>query len=179
VINKDLENPMKLLQELLLIDGLNNLLVSEADEEEVPVEEVPSKENTPEEADPEEEVSDEETADEEPEDVGSVADAEGFEKSKDERYLDGKSRPVTLLTKDEELDGIDVTLQYVINPKTGSWSFRACVAGQSEEDMVEFDTGEDPSSLMKHLKKKKKISAHQAVEYLNPPANGKLEADAE
>lgn len=105
------------------------------------------------------------------EDVGVVAKKQGFEKSKRKMYAFGKTRMTTLLTKDEMIKLINVTLQYVINPKTGAWILRACLAGQTEEDMVEFATGEDPSSLIKHLKKPTKITYHQAVEYLSPPAN--------
>ena len=122
------------------------------------------------------EADEEDSEDEEEsgEDVGSVAEEEGFEKGTKEAYMAGKTRKVTTLTKNEELGGLDITLQYIINPQTGAWSLRACLAGQSEEDMVEFHTGEDPSSLIKSLKKKKKITPHQAVEYLNPPADKAL-----
>jgi len=106
-----------------------------------------------------------------PEDVGSVSKAEGFVKSKKEMFAFGATRPVTLLTKNEKIGGMDITLQYVINPKTGAWSLRAALQGQSAEDMVEFETGEDPTSLIKNLKKKKKITPHQLVDNLNPPAD--------
>lgn len=105
------------------------------------------------------------------EDVGSVAEAEGYVKSKKEMFAFGKTRPVTLLTKNESLGGLDLTYQYVINPKTGAWKLMACLEGQSDEDMVEFDAGEDPSSLIANLKKKRKITPHQAVDRLNPPAD--------
>lgn len=104
-------------------------------------------------------------------DVGIVAQREGFTKSKKEMFAFGATRPTTLLTKNEKLGGLEITLQYIINPKTGAWCLRACLAGQSDEDMVEFDTGEDPSSLIENLKKKTKVTPHQAVEYLNPPAD--------
>ncbi len=105
------------------------------------------------------------------EDVGSVSKAEGFVKSKKDMFAFGATRPVTLLTKNERVGGMEITFQYVINPKTGAWSLRACLKGQSDEDMVEFSTGEDPSSLIKSLKKKKKVTPHQLVDNLNPPAD--------
>lgn len=131
------------------------------------------------EAEDEDEDEDEDEAEDEDEelDVGAVADEEGFEKSQRDLYAFGKTRKVTLLTKNEPLGGLELTLQYVINPSTGAWMLQACLAGQSQEDMVEFAKGEDPQSLAKHLKKKKKITPHQAVQYLNPPADSVLDKD--
>lgn len=142
----------------------------EADEPEddvLPVDDTENQDAVPE----DDEGSEESSEPKEGEDVGSVADEEGFKKSKKEMYAFGKTRPVTLLTKNESLGGLKLTLQYVINPQTGAWSLRACLAGQGESDMVEFTTGEDPSSLINSLRKKKKITPHQAVEFLNPPAD--------
>lgn len=169
-----------------LIKDLQKLLEADdpsKDEETVETEETPEDESA-------EDVGNDDAADETPsddtdkdnsgvtdadevpvEDVGSVSQEQGFAKSKKEMFAFGKTRPVTLLTKDEQLGGLEITLQYVINPATGAWKLRACLAGQSEEDMVEFDSGEDPSSLIKSLKKKNKITPHQAVDRLNPPAD--------
>ena len=146
-------------------------------EDQAPTESDDAEENEDEGTDEGETDEDEdETGETEEEDVGSVSQAQGFKKSSKEMYAFGKTRKVTLLTKNEDLGGLKLTLQYVINPETGAWSLRACLAGQSEADMVEFDTGEDPTSLVKSLKKKRKITPHQAVEYLNPPADKGLEA---
>lgn len=115
---------------------------------------------------------DEETIEDDgPQDVGSVAERQGFKKTKKEMFAFGRTRPTTLLTKDAPLGGLDITYQYVINPKTGAWILRACMKGQTEADMVQFAQGDDPTSLVKNLKKKNKITAHQAVEFLNPPAD--------
>src|SRR5262249_34443033 len=51
------------------------------------------------------------------------------------------------------------------------WKLMGCLEGQSEDDMVEFDAGEDPSSLIDNLKKKVKITPHAAVDKLKPPAD--------
>lgn len=166
-------------------DGITDVIPQEDETpEEEPEDETPSDED---ETPPEETSSEEDDVpsdqtdvdDEDAEDVGSVAEQEGFQKSSDNIFAFGKTRKVTTLTRDEMLGGLDLTLQYIINPETGAWSFRACLAGQSAEDMVEFSTGEDPTSLIKHLKRKKKITAHQAAEYLHPPANKGDDGDDE
>lgn len=108
-------------------------------------------------------------------DVGTVVAEEGYEKESKEMFAFGKTRKVTVLTKTEPLGGLEVTYQYLINPKTGAWTMRACLAGQTEEDMVEFHQGEDPTSLVTHLKKKDKLTPEQAVNNLNPPADPKTE----
>jgi len=138
------------------------------------------EEEAPEDSEDSEDSEDDEDTDEGPvegEDVGSVADLQGFEKSKKEMYAFGATRPVTLLTKQEREGGMDVTFQYVINPKTGGWKLQAKLANQNDSDYVEFTTGEDPSSLIKSLKKKKKVTPHQLVDNLNPPQEIKDKVD--
>lgn len=103
---------------------------------------------------------------EEDENPGDVAEAEGFEKSTDRTLVSGSYKRITYLTKEEKLGGLNVELQYVINPETGSWIFKAGLA--ENKSRTEFASGEDVSSLIKHLKKKKKISTQQAVDYFNP-----------
>lgn len=97
-------------------------------------------------------------------DVGSVADEQGFAKSREKITVSGKRKIITTLTKMDTIGGIEVEFEYVVNPDTGSWLFKAGIPGKAK---VEFKTGEDSSSLIKHLKKKKKITAHQAVENLS------------
>lgn len=179
---------MKLLKELYLISE------AEKDEKVVPPAEADELENQePTQAEDDAENKDEGTdnlddedavegepeKESEPQDVGSVSQTQGFKKSSSEMYAFGKTRKVTLLTKNDNLGGIKLTLQYVINPETGAWSFKACLAGQTEADMVEFDSGEDPSSLVKSLQKKRKITPHQAVEFLNPPADQEIESETD
>lgn len=175
------------------LQDLHPIKLSEAkDEKPVDTEELETEKPDAEEEQVEDEAEDnaddnsqsdaeeeDESDEEEEEDVGTVAEREGYQKSKKDMYAFGKTRPVTILTKNETLGGLKLTIQYVINPSTGAWVLQACLAGQSQEDMVEFGTGEDPSSLVKSLKKKRKITAHQAVQYLNPPADGSLNKDDE
>jgi hypothetical protein len=104
---------------------------------------------------------------EEEERASDVADDQGFEKGHEAKMVDGKSQKLTTLLKDETLGGLELQLKYVINPKTGAWSFRIALQGQDK--FVEITTGEDPLSLIKHLKKKHKVTAHQAVENLPEP----------
>lgn len=163
---EQLKKQLKKLQEATDSDG------KEVDKDVPPAEDTELADQKPTEKDDAEENEDEGTEDaDQPQDVGSVASREGFTKTKKEMYAFGATRPVTLLTKNQKIGGMDITLQYVINPKTGAWSLRACLAGQSDEDMVEFTTGEDPSSLAKNLQKKTKITPHQLVDNLNPPAD--------
>lgn len=112
-------------------------------------------------------------------DVGSIVSRLGFEKSFKEMFAFGETRKVTVLTKSETLGGLDITYQYLINAKTGSWTLRACLKGQSDADMVEFTTGEDSDSLIRSLKKSPRISHQAAVDNLNPPADGSLDDDSE
>jgi len=164
---------MKFLQELLRE-------AEEKIEDETPVD--PPEEETPpapteDDAPVDDENVDDEEADDDSEDIGEVADKQGYQKAKTEMFFAGKERQVTTLTKDEELGGLKLHTMYIINPKTGAWVYKAGLVGEDDEHMAEFRTGEDPSSLLKHLKKKKKISPHQAVEYLNPPVERETSDD--
>jgi N-methylhydantoinase A/oxoprolinase/acetone carboxylase beta subunit len=103
---------------------------------------------------------DEEFADDD--DIGSVSVRQGYDKEKTEMNLFGAVRPVTILSKVEEIDDKSIETQYLINPKTGAWVYKV---GLSKEDMIEIKNGEDPSSLLRHLKRKTKISSHQVSEY--------------
>jgi len=96
--------------------------------------------------------------------VGVIAQHLGWEKSKSKMFAMGKNRDVTLLKKVEEIDGKKVSLEYVINPKTGSWGLRAALEGQDDSKLVEIRTGEDPISLGQDLKKEKKLVLSQLKE---------------
>jgi hypothetical protein len=109
-----------------------------------------------------------------PDDVGSIAKSEGYNISQKDMYAFGKNRKVTLLTKNEKLGSLELTYQYVINPITGAWSFRISLKNQSMGDMVEFSSGESPESLMKHLKRKNKVTVNQVVNYLKLPADADI-----
>jgi hypothetical protein len=165
-----------------LMDIFNQLLEDDekAASKTPPAEDADLKDQQPDAKEVEDENEDEGAApsqeDDDDEDVGSVAKRQGFEKSKKSMYAFGKTRPVTLLTKTEKVGGLDVTFQYAINPKTGAWSLRACLAGQDDEDMVEHSTGEDPTSLIESLKKSKKITPHWLADNLEP-STGKSVSD--
>ena len=123
--------------------------------------------------------SDKEDKDPKDENVGDVANELEYVKTKKRMYAFGQQRDVTILTKNEIQAGYKLTLQYIINPKTGGWSLRACYAGQSESDMAEVATGEDPTSLIKSLRKKRKITPSAIEEYLNKPADAHLASKEE
>ena len=169
---------MNLLKEINLL--VEEDKAAEPDAGAAPVKDANPVDKTEPSAEPEtpepEEDEDEEGGDEEDEeDVGSVVASQGFEKESKEMFAFGETRQVTVLTKTEQLGGLEVTYQYVINPKTGSWTLSACLAGQSAEDMIEFHKGEDSTSLIASLKQPEKITAQQAVDNLNPPADPKAE----
>jgi hypothetical protein len=102
--------------------------------------------------------------DEETIDIKSIADEHGFSISSEKLFLAGKKREVTVLSGEQTIDGVDISMRYLINPETSAWSFQACPAGQ--DNFIEMHTGEDTSTLVKHLKKKKKLTPHQVAEYM-------------
>ncbi len=155
-----------------------NLIVEDEEEVETPPAKKPAAEEPPaDDVETDEVDTDTDDSEEQSEDVGTVAEREGYEKSKKEIFAFGKTRPATLLTKNEKIGGLDVTQQYVINPKTGEWSFRVALQGQSEASMKEHTTGKDPTSLAKHLQKKNKVTAHWLADNLDPPADQSIQDD--
>ena len=141
---------MKFIRELL-----------ETQEDELPeVEPGNEPDDIPVDDEPEEDIEDEEIDDDD--DIGSVSVRQGYDKEKTEMFMFGATRPVTILSKTEDIDNKSIETQYIINPKTGAWVYKV---GLSKEDMIEIKNGEDPSSLLHHLKRKTKISPHQVSEY--------------
>lgn len=146
---------MKFLRELLEVH------VADKDEPEVDKDE-------PEETDdvqPDEEDTDEDTNEEyaEDDDIESVYERQGYEKEKTEMRAFGAMRPVTILSKTEDVDGMQVDTQYLINPKTGAWVYK--IAKQGSDDFIDIKNGEDPNSLLKHLKHKIKVTPKQVSVY--------------
>lgn len=138
---------------------IKELLEAQEDETKEEVPEVQPDEEVP---DEDEDAEDEEFSDDD--DIGSVSVRQGYEKEKTEMFMFGATRPVTILSKTEDIDGKSLETQYVINPKTGAWVYKV---GLSQDDMIEIKNGEDPSSLLRHLKRKSKISSHQVSEYFS------------
>jgi hypothetical protein len=97
-------------------------------------------------------------------DVSDVALEQGFKKEKTHTKVGDKSKKITLLTKDEKFGSIELNLQYVINPETGAWSFRAAPVGRNHH--IEMAAGEDTSTLIKHLNRKTKLKPNQIVDYI-------------
>lgn len=133
-------------------------VINSASEDSEPVDELETDEN------PDADFIDDSDNEEEEEDIGELADELGYVKDKKEMFLFGKNRTVTLLSKTESVEETDIFTQYQVNPTTGAWIFKA---GKDEDDLMELKSGEDPSSLLKHLKDETKISAHQVEEYFN------------
>jgi hypothetical protein len=93
----------------------------------------------------------------------SVADNEDYEITNSSKLISGKRYPVILFTKIDTFFSEELEIQYLVNPGTGAWSFSA--GFPSEKERIEFHTGEDDTSLIKHMKKKKKLTANQVDEY--------------
>ena len=102
-------------------------------------------------------------------DVFDFAKKNGYALKKQNMFFRKQTIPVITLTKIEKIGELEIVCQYVINPETESWLFQVCIEGQSAEDMVEFKKGEAYDTLLKHMQRKNKITANQAVNYLNPP----------
>ena len=102
-------------------------------------------------------------------DVFDFAKKNGYALKKQNMFFRKQTIPVITLSKIEKIGELEIVCQYVINPETESWLFQVCIEGQSAEDMVEFKKGEAYDTLLKHMQRKNKITANQAVNYLNPP----------
>lgn len=102
-------------------------------------------------------------------DVLAAAKKNGFSAKKQKMYFRKQTIPAVTFTKTDKIGGLGIITQYVVNPDTQSWMLQACVEGQSAEDMVEFRKGESYTGLLKHMQRKNKITANQAINYLNPP----------
>lgn len=97
-------------------------------------------------------------------DIEKIASEQGFTIFTKKVTISSKRKDVTLLTKDETVDGTPIVLHYEINPETSAWVFRASRSDQ--DDFVDFHDGEDFSSLIHHLKRKKKLTSSQIADYL-------------
>lgn len=102
-------------------------------------------------------------------DVVVAAKKNGFTAKRQKMYFRKQTIPVMTFTKIDKIGGLGIVTQYVVNPDTQSWLLQACVEGQSAEDMVEFRKGESYTGLLKHMQRKNKITANQAINYLSPP----------
>lgn len=87
-----------------------------------------------------------------------------FEKKSKRMEFSGSRIMVDVYSKVETYGGVNVALQYLVNRKTDAWTFS--IAQEDGEDFTEIKTGEDSTSMIKHLKKKKKVTPHQIAEYL-------------
>lgn len=96
--------------------------------------------------------------------VERIAAAHDFAKSHGKITVDSKRVPVTWFTASEDFgDLATVEYTYTVNEKTSAWSFSVGIPGGKD---VEFATGEDEESLVKHMKRKKKIKPSAIEEYL-------------
>lgn len=77
----------------------------------------------------------------------------------------GRRLNVTYYMKSQDFeDGRTVNFTYIVNNDSSSWSFRAGLPGGTD---IEFDSGEDESSLTRHMKRKNKIKPEAIDKYLS------------
>lgn len=67
-------------------------------------------------------------------------------------------------SKKESLQNTEFIFEYVFNPDTKAWIFRAALAGKQK--FVEFSNGACKKSLLDHMKVKTKINPRVAIRYL-------------
>ena len=97
--------------------------------------------------------------------VDLAASEHNFKKSI--KYTDGKDDKgrikVIVFSKNVEVEDYNVAFKYTVNSETSSWNFSAIYNGQT----IKEDTGEDLSSLIKHMSKKNKISKKWIDKFAN------------
>jgi hypothetical protein len=96
------------------------------------------------------------------EDVYDYAVKQGYRKQTGTKTVDGKKFPVIVLKKNADFEEFVLQFKYIINPETQAWTF---VVSRGDEDGIEMASGEDAETLITHLKKKKKVSAHNLQKY--------------
>lgn len=90
--------------------------------------------------------------------VNLLAKHEGYKRLATTMVSAGKERAVVIFTKAQEVnDDLTLDYEYIINPETKAWSFQVAT---EKIPAKQFDSGEDEMSLMKHMKKKHKMSMH-------------------
>jgi hypothetical protein len=77
----------------------------------------------------------------------------------------GKRYRTVEYSKEVFIDPYDLVLRYTANPETESWSY--AIHNASNGRVVDMGSGEDYSSLMKSIKKKKKILPSWIEKYLS------------
>jgi hypothetical protein len=86
----------------------------------------------------------------------------GYKKINSSKMAGGKSYDVVFLTDAKTIGPYSLNFQYEINPETNAWTFSV---SSDADNTVELDSGEDEESLVKHLKKKRKLSQHNLEKY--------------
>lgn len=98
---------------------------------------------------------------ESPDDWRKSAKKMGYASKLEVRKLSGKSRDVIVLSKVKEVFETQITFEYIVNPETSAWSFIV----KNDKNEMEISSGEDSTSLSKHLEKKSKLSKHNFEKY--------------
>lgn len=82
-----------------------------------------------------------------------------FEKKNGKRYK------VIEYSKEINIEPYNIVLKYTVNPETESWNY--VVINADNGKTVDMSSGEDESSLIKSIKKKKKILPSWIEKYLD------------
>jgi hypothetical protein len=88
--------------------------------------------------------------------VNFLAKEEGYKRLATTKVSAGKEHEVVLFTKAQKVnDDLTLDYEYVVNPGTKAWSFQVAT-----EDIPakQFADGEDESSMIKHMRKKHKMT---------------------
>ena len=86
----------------------------------------------------------------------------GYSKASGTKKINGERFKVILLKKEADFGDLTLEFEYIINPETEAWTFEV---SKPNEDGFEFGSGEDDSTLIKHLKKKQKLTDNNLQKY--------------
>lgn len=97
--------------------------------------------------------------------LASVAKDADFSANRSSIKKNGKNYKTVEYSKEVFIDPYDLVLRYTVNQETESWSYAVHNAGNGRT--IDLDSGEDHTSLIKSMEKKKKILPSWIEQYLS------------